>query len=345
MAGLAVPEGATRHMIADGYWSLGRWHEDSRCWEAGQGLAGTVLETEFPYLSSNYAEDRLADAELAKNFDVHYALCAPIKDSEDRVIGFFELHRVASDAAFSWQDAAFLESLANVTAVAIHNAQLLRSVAIKNEEIRSLSAYHVTRIEEERRHIARELHDEAGQVLIGIKLTLQLLAKQIPEDRPELREELDQLREEINRATAQLKDLARNLRPATLDKLGLEAALRQLASDFRQKSGLTMHLELETLAPRLPQAAEIAFYRIAQEALTNVARHARAKGVRVVLQQHDSTVELSIADDGCGFDQNLPSKGLGLLGMNERAAMLAGELAVTSRPGGGTSVRVRAPYL
>jgi signal transduction histidine kinase len=345
MAGLAVPSGAARRMVSDGYWNRGQWHERARSWEAGHGLAGTVLESEFPALVNNYSEDRLADAELVKEFDVRQALCTPIKDSRDRVVGFFELHRSTRGSPFTWQDAAFLESLANVTAVAIHNAQLLRSVAIKNEEIRTLSANHVTRIEEERRHIARELHDEAGQVLIGIKLALQLLATEIPQERPEIRQELNGLREEVNRATAQLKDLARNLRPATLDKLGLEAALRQLASDFHRKTGLPVDLELDSVSPRLSQGTEIALYRIAQEALTNVARHAQAHEVRLSLQQTDTTVELCISDDGRGFDQTGSGRGLGLLGMNERAAMLAGELTVLSAPGEGTSLKVRAPHV
>jgi len=295
-------------------------------------------------LSNNYPEERLAEQSMVKDFDVRQALCVPIKDAEDHVIGFFELHKSTPHTPFTWQDVAFLESLANVTAVSIHNAQLLKSVEIKNREIQTLSAYHVTRIEEERRHIARELHDEAGQVLIGIKLGLQVLSQQIPEDRPDLRTELDGLREQVNNSTAQLKNLARNLRPPTLDKLGLEVALRQLASDFQQRTNLPIYLDLDSLSPRLPQAAEIALYRIAQEALTNVARHAQAKEARLALQQTECAVELCVSDNGRGFDPASAGKGLGLLGMKERAGMLDGELAVSSQPQQGTRIKVRVPH-
>lgn len=345
MAGLAVPSAEIGEtvMISEAYWSRGQWHERPRSWARQEGLPGLLLDSEFPYIANDYHEDRLADASLIADFDVRRALCVPIKDIEDRLLGFFEIHKGAGQSSFTWQDAAFLESLANTTAVAIQNAQLLKALEIRNRQVQALSAFHVNRLEDERRHIARELHDEAGQALIGIKLGLQVLARQLPAAMPEVRQELDHLREHVNRSTGQLKDLARRLRPPTLDQLGLDVAIRQLASDHHLRTGIVMHLDLAPPAVRLPQPAEIALYRIAQEALTNAAKHADAMQMWLTMRAGPHGIEFVIRDDGRGFDVNAPGAGLGLLGMKERADMLGAWFEVFSKANEGTTVTVVVP--
>ena len=260
-SGLAVPldqqEGDC--MESEGYFHRGHWHERGQRWGRMQGLPGVVLESEFPYLANDYAEDRNGDPSLIAQFGVGRALCVPIKNTEHEVLGFFELHKGTEGVPFSWQDAAFLESLGNTTAVAIRNAQLLKAVESKNRQIHALSAHNVQRLEEERRHIARELHDEAGQALIGIKLSLQVVAKQIPAEMPALRSELDRLREQVNNATSQLKDLARRLRPATLDQLGIDVALGQLVSEFERLSGIKVDFDVDRLDPAFRRIALLRF--------------------------------------------------------------------------------------
>lgn len=344
MAGLCVQAaGGAAEMVCDGFWSRNRWHNWQRRWKSQEGLAGYVLENEFPYISNHYLADPLADAELMSSFEVRQALCVPIKDQADAVIGFFELHRSTPQSPFTWQDAAFLESLANVTAVSIRNAQLLKALEVRGQEIRALSANHVNRLEEERQHISRELHDEAGQILIGIKLALQVAARQVPDGQTALRSDLDDLREQINQATRRLKDLARWLRPPTLDQLGLEVALRQLASDIKARAGFDVEVRLDTLDSRLPQSWEIALYRVAQEALTNVLRHAEAGSALLELHCDDTRLCLAVRDNGRGFDPAAVAGGLGLLGMRERAGMLGGALTVDSAPGQGTQIKVEVP--
>ena len=345
MAGLAVPSGdnGATVMISEAYWSRGKWHERPRRWNRQEGLPGHILENEFPYLSNDYQDDKLADAGLIVDFDVRRALNVPIKDADDRLLGFFELHKYTGQSAFTWQDAAFLESLANTTAVAIQNAQLLKTLEIKSHQIQALSAFHVTRLEEERRHISRELHDEAGQVLIGIKLGLQVLARQLPPELPELRGDLDRMRDLVNQSARQLKDLARRLRPPTLDQLGLDVAIRQLAFDHGARTGMTVDLDLNPPKTRLSQTTEIAIYRVAQEALTNVAKHSDAAQVHVSLRSTDGGLEFRMRDDGKGFDIGVLRTGLGLLGMKERVDMLMGQFEVDSQPGEGTSIRVVVP--
>jgi signal transduction histidine kinase len=344
MAGLAISskEGETQ-MVSESYWFRGTWHERQRRWDRFEGLPGTLLENEFSYLSNDYQSDRLADEELKANFEVRRALCVPIKDVDDRLVGFFELHKSGSTAPFTWQDTAFLESLGNTTAVALQNAQLLKTLEIRGREMENLSRRHVTHLEEERARIARELHDEAGQLLIGIKLSLQVLAHQMPEDIPEVRQELDELRNQVNQATSRFKDLAKGLRPPTLDKLGLNVSLRQLAADHERRTCIPVHLELSTNMSRLSQSAEIALYRIVQEGLTNAAKYANATEIFIYLQKTGADIELDIRDNGTGFDPGRISSGLGLLGMRERASMLGARFYVKSLPNKGTEIQVRVP--
>lgn len=344
MAGLAISskEGETE-MVSESYWCRGVWHERPRRWARFEGLPGTLLENEFSYLSNDYISDRLADEELKSQFDVRRALSVPIKDVDDRLVGFFELHKSGSTAPFTWQDTAFLESLGNTTAVALQNAQLLKTLEIRGREIESLSKRHVTRLEEERARIARELHDEAGQLLIGIKLSLQVLACQMPEEILEVRQELDQLREQVNQATSRFKDLAKGLRPPTLDQLGLNVSIRQLAADHERRTGIAVHLDLSGDMPRLSQSAEIALYRIVQEGLTNAAKYANATQISVLLRKTGTDIELDIRDNGSGFEPSRVSAGLGLLGMRERASMLGARFQVESLPNKGTEIQVRVP--
>jgi len=328
-------------MVSRARWHHGAWQEAPRRWVRQEGLPGYVLENEFPYLAGDYREDRLADEELRR--DVRYALCVPIKNPEHAVLGFFELYRGDSGQPFSWHDAAFLESLANTTAVSIENARLVRELAAKNDEIRTLSAHHVNRLEAERQHIARELHDEAGQALVGVKLSLQAMAHAVPDSLPAIKEPLAQLRNEVNRATARLRTLARRLRPPTLDQLGLHAALQQLSQEAGDRAGFVVSLDLASLPQRLATDMETALFRITQEALTNATNHARASQVDISLGICERMLYLRIRDDGCGFDPGAVSGGLGLLGIRERVGMLGGEFAVQSASGQGTTLLVKVP--
>jgi signal transduction histidine kinase len=220
----------------------------------------------------------------------------------------------------------------------------VKSLEIKNEQIQSLSARNVKRLEEERSHIARELHDEAGQMLIGIKLGLQVLARQFGPDAAAQRNELDRLRELVNQSTGQIKNIARRLRPPILDQLGLHVTVRQMAAEFAQRTGIPVDCQLEAIPERLPAEAEIALYRIAQEALTNIARHSNATRVELRLWLDESLLHFSVGDNGCGFSADPASSGLGLLGMRERAEMLKADFAIRTLVGEGTLITVSIPY-
>lgn len=192
--------------------------------------------------------------------------------------------------------------------------------------------------EGERSRIARELHDEVGQNLTVVLLGLSRLVDRAP---PELVEELESLREAVRAGLEDVRGVARRLRPDVLADLGLQAALIALTRDIGAQAGLRVHRSLGLALPDLPEDVELVVYRIAQEALTNVARHARAGEVEVALSRRGAALVLTIADDGVGLRGAVP--GAGVRGMTERAELIEAELGIGAREGGGTVVRLVVP--
>jgi two-component system, NarL family, sensor histidine kinase UhpB len=194
--------------------------------------------------------------------------------------------------------------------------------------------------EEERRRLARDLHDEVNQALTAILLRLQALSQAAP---PELDDELSELKRLVNQAMNELLQLARQLRPSALDDHGLLPAMASQVRRFAAQTGIEADLKSDGESTTLAPDEEIAIYRIAQEALANIARHADAKKVEVDLRTGSDGVELTVRDDGRGFETDRPASGLGLGGMAERARLVGGELTIESRPGAGTELCLRVP--
>src|SRR3954469_6580023 len=193
--------------------------------------------------------------------------------------------------------------------------------------------------ESERARVARDLHDEANQALTGVLLRLQATAEQAP---AELRAELRETQGVATQAMEELLRLARKLRPAALDDLGLEAALRTLVAEFGRRAVVDAALTVEPGAlDALDEEAQLVVYRVVQEGLSNVARHSGARRVRVSAVREDGVTVVRVDDDGCGFDEHTTTRGLGLTGMRERAVLAGGRLAVLSVPGEGTMVELR----
>jgi two-component system, NarL family, sensor histidine kinase UhpB len=193
--------------------------------------------------------------------------------------------------------------------------------------------------EGERRRIARELHDEVGQTLTGVMLQVEGLAGVIPEA---LREQLDELRETARRGTEDVRRIARQLRPEALEDLGLQSALAALASAFGEQARIRVDRRLEE-GLALSEEHELVVYRIAQEALTNVARHAGASAVQLRLQRSDGQVVLTVRDDGRGLAPGALASSHGIRGMRERAMLIGARLTIAGPPDGGTEVRLSIP--
>ncbi len=210
-------------------------------------------------------------------------------------------------------------------------------------EIRRLGAEARCAEEEERRRIGRELHDEAGQSMLLLRLQLELIERDAPEP---LRPRLAETRAIAERAVAGLRRLVAALSPALLERLGLKSALRQLAARFRKMHPAALRLRVPAPLDHLPVQTQEVIYRVAQECLQNIAKHSRATRVNLSLSTADKSIRLSVADNGAGFcaetARNQPMS-FGLAGMRERAALLGGTLAVRSAPGVGVRITLQLP--
>jgi two-component system sensor histidine kinase UhpB len=195
--------------------------------------------------------------------------------------------------------------------------------------------------EAERRRVARELHDEVGQLLTGVVLQLEGISRMAPGP---LRDDVVQVQGTAREGVEAVREIARGLRPPALDEFGLRAALVALAEGFTERTGVKVRHDVGGGLPRLDSDAELAVYRIAQEALTNAARHAQATLVELSLARVNGAVHLRVRDDGAGISPAaLRDGGAGLAGMRERALLIGGALRVGRPPGGGTEVRLEVP--
>ena len=202
--------------------------------------------------------------------------------------------------------------------------------------------------EAERHRIARDLHDHLGQQLTALRLKLQSIRSRCNGDAL-LAKEMDDTQEYASRIDMDINYLAWELRPTELDQLGLANALASFVREWSKTYDISAEFHTSNdLSERLPPELETNLYRIVQEALNNILKHANASNVSVLLERHSERVVLIIEDDGKGFDPVIDrpksvSKGLGLIGMRERTALLGGTLEIESRPGGGTTIYARVP--
>jgi PAS domain S-box-containing protein len=211
------------------------------------------------------------------------------------------------------------------------------------EQLRELSAYLEAIREEERRRIALEIHDELGQLLTALKMDVALLRMRVVPD-AEATRKIDDIRELVEKTIWMVRNVASHLRPAALN-FGIVSALEWLAEDFSRRNGMPCQLVVRGGEPSLADAHATAVFRIVQESLTNVSRHAGASRVAVTLVSSDVALDLRVSDDGQGFDLESAQYGYsyGLLGMSERARLIGGTLQIDSAPGAGTMVSINLP--
>ena len=196
--------------------------------------------------------------------------------------------------------------------------------------------------EQERKSISRELHDEVGQTLNALLVDAGNLQKRIPASDTQSQELLISIRRLADTSVNEIRDIALLLRPSMLDDLGLTAAIQWQAREVSRRTGLAVKVSSEAVSDDLPEGLSICLYRIAQEALQNVTRHAQAKMVHIELTQKPDRLVLSVKDDGIGFDaENV--RGLGAVGMEERLRQMGGALRIRSQPGKGTTLLAEVP--
>jgi signal transduction histidine kinase len=266
-------------------------------------------------------------------------------------VNIAQIHREAERHTWQQVGLALLASLAIALVLSAYSGRLESRLFVQmqtNEQntrhLQQLSTRLIGAQEEERRNVARELHDEVGQALTAVQVELAVAERRMKAlgiTAPLL----DDAETIAHNALQTVRDISQLLHPALLDDLGLAAAIEWQARTFEARHGIRVEVEQDELAKRLPRPVELAAYRIVQEALTNVAKHARATCCRISIRRQDGDVEVAVEDDGQGFDPSEMngSRGLGLVGMQERAALLSGRVALESERGAGTRVKVKLP--
>lgn len=279
-----------------------------------------------------------------------------------RNAGAWNTQRVESDDAamlldFGKLDSTLLKSflialasaLALVIASMIYILRLERQTNLRylelarsRHELQRLSSRLVDAQESERRSISRELHDEIGQSLGALLVDLSRLSASLPPDRPDVKEQVDRMKSVAESSVQAVRNIALLLRPSMLDDLGLGPALEWQGREVSRRSDIEVEVQAESAFGDLPAEYATTIYRLVQEALNNAVRHSGAKTARVEVEQSNGRIRVRITDDGRGFDPKR-TRGLGILGMEERVKRLNGEFTVDSAPGRGTSIIADLP--
>ncbi|TAK30071.1 MAG: HAMP domain-containing protein [Chloroflexota bacterium] len=275
-------------------------------------------------------------------------LCAPLS-TKTGIVGSLMLESSHSDRPFAESDIKLVQAIADQVAVAVENARLYDEVQRKEAVRSELLEKVITAQEEERKRLARELHDETGQSLTALAISLATVETALPPDAQRSREMLAQAKELAERTLAETRRLISDLRPTVLDDLGLVPALRRHAKMQSELLGMDIQLQVSGPRRRLPSQIESVLFRVAQEAIINAAKHARACHVTLRLELGLTMITLQVADDGIGFEVaevlgiRTKGRGLGLLSMQERVSLLGGHFDVQSHAGHGTTVTVHVP--
>jgi PAS domain S-box-containing protein len=347
-AGLRTAEGMTVRK----YFRQGVAIPFEHTWPLGEGIPGWVLQYKVPYGTSDAAHDPVIQHELAINADVRSIICTPILDSVGEVLGYFDIRNKQDGEGFTISDQEMLMALAPAASIAIQNAlayqQRLTTVAELNESSRQLQALAANlelAREEERTQIARELHDQLGQALTAMKYDLAWLTDRLVQKDSTLAQKAKAITEQMDTMVKTVRRISTELRPGMLDDLGLAASIEWQARDFEKRTGIVCAVSVPAEDLPLERAQSVALFRIFQEALTNVARHAGAQHIEVKLFATPETLTLQVHDDGRGIQKQEIAglHSLGLLGMRERAKRLGGAFDIQGKRGDGTIVTVSIP--
>ncbi|MFN8223093.1 MAG: GAF domain-containing sensor histidine kinase [Gaiellales bacterium] len=296
----------------------------------GRGILGALITDPRPLRLHDLSKDPRSVGFPPDHPPMRSFLGVPVSN---RGVIYGNLYLTEKESGdFTEEDEELTILLAAQAAVAIGNARRVE---------RDVLARVVETQETERRRLARELHDGTGQALTSILLGLSSV-----EHAPTVeaaREAASQLRGLVVATLQDVRQLSVELRPKTLDDFGLDPALRRLGQTVRETTGLDVQVETRVGSARLASEVETAIYRIVQESVSNVLRHAAASHISIVATRRDDRISLVVEDDGRGFDTSLPAEGMGLEGMRERVSLLDGTIEIDSAPGHGTTIVVELP--
>jgi len=317
----------------------------------GEGIAGRVAQTGEPILLEDLSKDtRTARPNLVSAEGIKGFISIPLK-ARDKVVGVMN---VASHVAgrFSPDEVSLLNSIGDYLGTTIEQARLYERLARVGERYKVLLQHSLTAQEEERKRIARELHDETAQSLTSLTLSLQAIigmAEMKGFNDAEFTEKLKKTHSYAVHAGNEIVKLMKELRPTLLDELGMSAAIHRYAKDTLQAQGINVSAEFTGTDQRFPPEVEVTLFRIAQGAMGNILEHSGARNASIKLECNDSECVLIIDDDGKGFDASKLTRvepggrGAGLFTMRERTNLLGGTGFVESKPGQGTRIIVKVP--
>jgi signal transduction histidine kinase len=310
----------------------------------GQGISGSVAQTGEPLLIDGPVGHAQEEGRTVTS-----ALCVPLK-VKGKVIGVLNSSKIAGEGTFSKSHLEMMTILAGQAAIAIDNARLFEEVEAKQASLERLLEELMRAQEEERERISTEIHDSVAQLMVSASYHTQSASALLAQSK------FDQARDEAERATKiistcvkELRGIVTELYPPALSELGLLGALQENVQYFQRETGVTCRFSSTTLPPRMSLVQDIVIYRVVQEALNNVRKHAQATEVEVSIKTSESEITAEIRDNGRGFDIAemkgvRPKSGrVGLLTMRSRAQMLGGNLKIEVRPGSGTGVILTIP--
>ena len=315
--------------------------------EPDQSLLGKVVQSKEPMVISNIAENSEFGALLGEKGSFRSCISVPIR-SKNEILGALSLIS-GTPNRFDYEMVPLISAMGDAIGVAIDNARTAQSLEEAKEIRDHLLEKLISAQEDERRRIARELHDEASQFLAALTLNLESIADVLPPKFQDIKQKIDILKNRAIETIGSIRTLALELRPSVLDDLGLSKAVEWYAKDYLTKQGLDVEIEIVEPKPKIPAYTETMLFRIIQEALTNIIKHAEASHVIISLNLVGSTGIMRIEDNGKGFDiePTLAGEGswqyLGLHGMSERVTLIGGKFTINSTVGQGTVIEIKVP--
>ncbi len=314
----------------------------------GEGIAGTVAKNGETLVIDDVSKNKRASRAVVVSEEGLSAFIAVPLKSKDKTVGVL-IAAYREPRLFLKQEVQVLESLSHELGIAIENARLYQELQLKEKTHAEMIRKLILTQEEERRQIARNLHDVTSQVLATMSVQLEAIIASPQPDRADLESKLSRLKPLIAQSSKEVHRLIQDLRPSLLDDLGLVAAIRSSARNDLEKAGIETCVEITGRERRLLATTEITIFRIVQEALTNIIRHAQAESAFIGLAFRKTGVCVQVEDDGIGFDQAQAfgqrgeTGGMGILGMRERVAILGGTLVIKSEKGKGSMVVLEIP--
>ena len=323
------------------------YEEEMMARKPWQDIASQVVDLGRPVAADNLGDNSETATTVEEGIELSSAISVPLR-STNTVLGVLSLASSKPDM-LSADTVHLLSAMGDAIGVALHNARTTQNLEEANKTREQLLEKLISAQEEERRRIARGLHDEASQSLVALAINLESIADALPRRYHDIREELGKLKERAINTVGEIRNLALELRPSALDDLGLHMAIDWYAKEYLKKSGLDVTMGVTGSRTKLPSYIETMLFRIMQEAFANIVKHAEATTVRIELHLSSSVIRVEIEDDGVGFDvEEVLGSGhrrqnLGLHGMLERTALLGGELTISSEPDKGTCLRIEVP--